>query len=137
MAGAPDSDGERVAGKPVLAPVVGPDTWRSLQPAIDAEISWGNAVSLNWSMDPHNGTWVARLRDPMHATRLREMFEFAPGVRLTKTVEGWQLSDGNRSFVVARNREVPLAPGGRAVARDPISRILTWLDVKLNGPDPN
>ncbi|MGN6245177.1 MAG: hypothetical protein ACTHOD_19865 [Motilibacteraceae bacterium] len=135
--GAPDSNWEREPGKPLLAPVVGPETWRSLQPAIDAEISWGNAGRLDWTMDPHNETWVARLRDPMHATRLRETFDFAPGVRLTKTVEGWQLSDGNRSFLVSANREVPLAPGGRAVATDPISRILTWLDVKLNGPDPN
>lgn len=51
-------------------------------PIIEAEKSWGNRLSGDFSYDRQYGEWVAWMAHPLHLEKLREKFEFPDNIKL-------------------------------------------------------
>lgn len=131
--GEPD---EPLGARTRLEPVTGYEPWRSLQPVVGAELSWGNRLGLGWMRGLHDDTWVAHLSGPMHVDRLRERFDLGDGVSRRHEVRGWTLVDApGRVFLVSQDHGVVVRPGGREVDTGLVARTLGWLDRQLNGTD--
>ena len=108
------------------------EAWRSLQPVVEAELSWGSRLEVPWSYDVHNDTWTASLQGPLHVERVRERFELAEGIKLEHRLPGWSVMDTvGRVYLHSHDVGVITTPDEQKIDTSPVSRFMSWLDRKL------